>query len=276
MQKESLIKKSAILHETEVDEAIHLTTSVREPLPTIQTYCQSKTFIAHFGINGLVACASALFSLLSKLRNTTQYVLIDKLKEDLIHEIKAFECAALHRGYTEQKIIVARYAICATLDEVILQTAWGRASEWHTDTLLYTFQGEMWGGERLFAILERLREGNHPHTDLLEFIYLCLSLGFEGKYRINPKDKDSFYHILDATYHIIKNFRGDTPEKLCSLSIKTPPSQPEKKSRSFLKEILLISCGSIMLMYLLFLFFLQEASMPVLNHVQQIIHSMPE
>ncbi|MAZ40427.1 MAG: hypothetical protein CMF49_09950 [Legionellales bacterium] len=274
MQKESLIKKVAITPQPELGSASNLSSSIREPLPTIQTYCQSKTFIAAHGINNLVASASGLFSLLSKLRELFSYENITQLKQDLIHEIKAFECAALNHGYAEQQILIARYAICATLDDAILHTSWGAKSNWQEDTLLYIFHGEMWGGERLFTLLEHLKSNSEEHIALLEFIYTCMSLGFEGKYRVNAQDKDSFYAILDTTYRLIKNARGDLPEKLSNIRLQTPITQKnafqESAKKSFIPRVLLVSGGVILSMYMLFAFVTRESAQPILKHIQQI------
>lgn len=260
---------------TEKDSVLDLAPCVREPLPSIQSYCQSKTFIANFGINDLVACASGLFCLLTKLKQLSLSTDPHQLKTDLIHEIKAFECAALHRGYTEEKIMLARYAICATLDENILQTDWGFNLNWHEDTLLYTFQGEISGGERLFTMLEHLgKEQDEPDIDLLEFIYLCMSLGFEGKYRKNPEDKESFYHILDKTYHMIKKIRGDIPEKLSHFRIKAISPAAQQKKSFWLNKLLLIACSCLIIVYGLFFYSVNQSITPVLHHIEHIHQHM--
>ncbi|WP_235378984.1 type IVB secretion system protein IcmH/DotU [Candidatus Coxiella mudrowiae] len=57
---------------------------------------------------------------------------------------------------------------------------------WRQIGLLKTFQGEMWDGERFFVILKRSAEELALHLDLLELGYLCLSLGYQGKYDEKP------------------------------------------------------------------------------------------
>ena len=133
----------------------------------------------------------------------------------------------------------------------------------------------MWGGERLFTLLEHLTNDSKTHIALLEFIYTCMSLGFEGKYRVNAKDKDSFYAILDTTYRLIKNTRGDLPEKLSNIKIKKiAPSNKATHKKSLMQWVLVISCGLILSLYLLFNFITQESAKPVLNHIQQIEESL--
>jgi type IV/VI secretion system ImpK/VasF family protein len=216
MQKESLIKTST------KGERVQLPTNdpisparAKEPLPTLQTYCKSKTFIANSGINPLVAAASALFSLIHKLRKLKQAPPLENTQAALIHEIKAFECAAQTRGYRADEILVARYILCTTLDEIIHTTEWGKLHNWQNQySLLQTFQGESWGGERFFLILEKLRDNTQLHRDLLEFAYLCLSLGFQGRYRHLTHGRDDLDQVMDELFHDIRREREETYTKL--------------------------------------------------------------
>ncbi len=72
------------------------------------------------------------------------------------------------------------------IDEAVMTTPWGAASNWSTHSLLNQFHGETWGGgeEKVFAILDRVRANPVQHLALLKLIDLCLALGFEGKYRV--------------------------------------------------------------------------------------------
>ncbi|MBB72862.1 MAG: hypothetical protein CMF50_10760 [Legionellales bacterium] len=204
----------------------------REPLSSLQSYCQSKTFIAKTGVNPLIAAASALFSLISKLKRCDSYNDIDALRQNLIHEIKAFECAAQTRGYRDNEILAARYAMCCALDETIQGTAWGMEAQWHANNLLHTFQGEAWGGDRFFMMLDRLRDDAQAHIDLLEFIYICLSFGFAGKFRNQEQGGEQLINLIDELYRLIRDERGDYTAKLA----KAPANDealPRKKRSVF-------------------------------------------
>src|SRR6185436_9719425 len=56
---------------------------------------------------------------------------------------------------------------------------WGRT--W--DSLLTELRNEQNGGERFFTYLEALSANAAANLDLLEFLYVCLALGFEGRFR---------------------------------------------------------------------------------------------
>jgi type IV/VI secretion system ImpK/VasF family protein len=225
MQKESLIKttvKNELPYASTNDPISP--TRAKEPLPTLQTYCKSKTFIANSGVNPLAAAASALFSLIHKLRRLETCQDLEKTQSLLIHEIKAFECAAQTRGYRADEILIARYLLCATLDEIIHTTTWGKACDWQLQYgLLPVFQGESWGGERFFLILKKLQENSELHHDLLEFAYLCLSLGFQGRYRHLTHGRDDLDQVLDELYHGIRYQQEEDAKKLNN------PIKPFKK-----------------------------------------------
>ena len=205
----------------------------REPIARIHSYYRTKTFTVSSGINSLVTAASPLLSLGGKLRCSDHYDDIDGLYHGLIHEIKVFEHHALSQGYRSEVILVARYILCATLDDLILHTSWGSNSDWHTQTLLMAFQKETNGEERFFVILERLNEDPALHIDMLELIYLCLSLGFQGKYRHSTDHKEILDEIIDDLYQAIRWQRGTLSKQLLvrsSAAATTPVvSQAEKE-----------------------------------------------
>lgn len=227
----------AIEHEQDVLSPVFMTPPIT-PTPTIlnkkgisvQSYCPSKTFIARSGVNPLAAAGAALFSLIAKLRHTSVYHSITELRSNLIYEVKAFECAALGRHYHEEQIVVARYVICATLDETILNTSWGKNSDWQDNTLVKAFKENETTGVRVFHLLKKLQRAPNNYIDLLEFFYLCLSLGFEGKYRFIDNGRQSLDAVLDNLYRIIRRQRGDQITPLSPPSIN--PTQPVKKIKS--------------------------------------------
>lgn len=59
---------------------------------------------------------------------------------------------------------------------------WGNESEWSKISLLSSFHNETFGGEKFFQLLDRLSKNPVKHLPMLELMYLCLALGFEGKY----------------------------------------------------------------------------------------------
>ena len=74
------------------------------------------------GLNPLNAAATPLFLLVGRIRNRAQHSDPAALRESVVAEIRAFETRAGQAGIPAQTIRVARYAICATIDDVVLNT----------------------------------------------------------------------------------------------------------------------------------------------------------
>lgn len=185
---------------------------------------ESQAYNVQLGINSLVNAASPLLHLATQLREQHQKPDLSNLHQALCHEVRSFEYRAHACDFPAPVIMGGRYLICCLLDEIILTTLWGRKSEWEELSLLKTFQNESWGGERFFTILERCSQNPSLYIDLLELGYLCLSLGFKGKYQ-QVESSQHLENIIDNLYTLIRRHRGDFNKLLSpetSLLIQKP------------------------------------------------------
>lgn len=168
------------------------------------------------GDNPLIASAFALLSLVSKLRNLPFHDAVNELQERLITEIKAFENRALTKGASQGQMDIAKYLLCALLDETVLNTPWGSRSGWGHNSLSSLFYKKLVGGEEFFQILDRLKQHPSQNQDLLELAYLCLSLGFEGKYRYTNNGLHTLERQRQDLYLLIQQIKGDPQPELSS------------------------------------------------------------
>lgn len=166
------------------------------------------------GMNRITACAAPLFALISRIRNRAQHLDADKLRTSVVTEVRAFENRALQAGIPAQTVKVARYAICATLDDVVLNTPWGGQSSWGLQSMVGTFHRETVGGDRFYDLLARLEQQPGENIEMLEFIYMCLSLGFEGRLRIEPGGTDKHLQIQGRLARLIRAQRGPVERDL--------------------------------------------------------------
>lgn len=166
------------------------------------------------GMNPLNATASTLFSLVSRIRNRAQHPDPDALRRSVVAEVRAFEARALQEKFDPAAIKVARYAICATLDDVVLNTPWGGASQWGQQSMVATFHRETVGGDRFYDLLARLEKDPGRNIDMLEFLYMCLSLGFEGRLRVEQGGPDKHLEIRRGLARIIRTQRGEVERTL--------------------------------------------------------------
>jgi type VI secretion system protein ImpK len=180
----------------------------------IADYSSVAGHIAGSGLNPLVDAATALLVLAGQLRNTVSHSDVAGLREHVVQQVKLFEQTARGQGVTPETLLAARYLLCTFLDETVLSTPWGSESVWSTHTLLSTFHNETWGGEKFFLILERMLQEPGRHRDILELIYLCLSLGFQGKYGVQDQGRSRLADVQDKVYQAIRMQRGDLERDL--------------------------------------------------------------
>ena len=166
------------------------------------------------GTSALATAAAPLLVLVSQLRGVPSHADVNGLHSQVIARVQKFEADAAAAGVATEHLAAARYAMCAVLDETVLSTPWGSESIWSTHTLLTTFHKETWGGEKFFQILDRLKQDAARNVDLLELLYLCLALGFEGKYRIQNRGREQLAVVQDELYRLIRQARGDFERQL--------------------------------------------------------------
>jgi type VI secretion system protein ImpK len=166
------------------------------------------------GLNALVQAASPLLLLAVQLRNSVSQPDAAHLRDQVIAQVRQFESHAQAAGIAAQTITAARYVLCSTLDESVMNTPWGQQSGWATKTLLVIFHGESYGGEKFFVILDRLCADFSRHIDLIELMYICLALGFGGRYQIEADGRAKLADIQEDLYRRLKGQRAPAAEEL--------------------------------------------------------------
>lgn len=136
------------------------------------------------GLNPLVAAANPLLYLSGQLRASSNHPNPAALREYLAERVRTFEETARAAGVRHEHVIAGRYVLCTLLDEVAASTPWGGSGVWAKHSLLVMFHNETWGGEKFYQLLSKLGENPAANRDLLELMYICLCLGFEGRYRV--------------------------------------------------------------------------------------------
>jgi type VI secretion system protein ImpK len=166
------------------------------------------------GLNALVQAASPLLLLAVQLRNSVSQPDAAHLRDQVIAQVRQFESRAQAAGIAAQTITAARYVLCSTLDESVMNTPWGQQSGWAAKTLLVVFHGESYGGEKFFVILDRLCADFSRHIDLIELMYICLTLGFGGRYQIEVDGRAKLADIQEDLYRRLKGQRAPAAEEL--------------------------------------------------------------
>lgn len=177
--------------------------------PVKLTRASSCVFNASFSLNPLVAAAAPILVAVNHIAPQAANINPAELHRILSHELQTFEEKARKLDYRAAIIMAARYFLCCHVDEMIAgSNAQALQDFWQQQPLLQTMQGETWGGERFFMILERASDDTKTHVHLLELGFLCLNLGYQGKYRKQKADHQELENIRENLFELIKSVRG--------------------------------------------------------------------
>jgi type VI secretion system protein ImpK len=128
-----------------------------------------------------------------------------------IHMREALKLAdqeARKRGYNGDAIQLAVFAVVAFLDESILNSRNPLFADWPRKPLQEELFGTHMAGEVFFQNLQKLlgQTDSQELADLLEVYYLCVLLGFGGRYSMG--NKGDLRSIMDAVGEKIRRVRG--------------------------------------------------------------------
>jgi len=105
----------------------------------------------------------------------------EQVKGDIQRLLSESEAYVRKGAFTQEDYDQARFMVCAWVDEVILSSSWGQKGFWQREPLplqrLYYNTAD--AGEEVF---ERLNNLGLHQQDVREVYYLCLALGFKGRF----------------------------------------------------------------------------------------------
>jgi type VI secretion system protein ImpK len=221
-------------------ESFDIEQAARRPLtePVTIHHATSTAFDSQFSLNPLVAAAAPILMITNKIQSTNEPINPEQLLQELIKEIKIFENKARQLEYRSAIILAARYFLSSYVDEMITSHANSSIKNvWQAQPLLKTLQGEIWGGERFFLILERASDDSDAHIDLLELGYLCINLGYQGRYK--NENLRELEHIKDNLFVLITNQRGEPNDSLfIGKEIQTPMIINAKKQNKRVPHVI--------------------------------------
>src|SRR5262245_43093042 len=155
------------------------------------------------GVNPVVAAAAPLLQLMARLPNTINHPDPGELRERAVRSMHIFERRVRDLDLPRELLPPAHYALCASIDDVVLNTPWGSSGVWDTNSLVSIFHKEVRSGERFFHLLGQMRQNPGVYLPVIELMYLCMSLGFQGQYRLSPRGPAELDRLREETYAVI-------------------------------------------------------------------------
>ncbi|MCA2015837.1 type IVB secretion system protein IcmH/DotU [Vibrio tritonius] len=221
--------------------------------------------------NILIDAATPLFGLSLRVRSLSDCDNIEQIYQQTIEEIKAIEIELSEQGFEHAILMAYRYILCAFLDEAVMGTEWGSSSVWAEHSMLSRFHNETWGGEKVFTILGRLEDDPLRYQLLLEFIYHCLVLGFEGKYRVIEGGHVERERVIARLHEMLNGLEEKPLEALTSATDHVVQS---KYKLSTQLPIWSVFAGFVVLwigVFIGYTYLLHEKTSDVLNQLNQIL-----
>lgn len=150
-----------------------------------------------------------LFTAVVRLRANRQDIhSAEQFRAQVVNSIRAADQAAKSHGYPDEDVKLAVFALVAFLDESILNLRKPAFEDWVRKPLQEELFGRHLAGETFFENLGMLlgRRDSPELADVIEVYYLCLLLGYLGRYSISAKS--DLRAVMAHTSDKIARIRG--------------------------------------------------------------------
>ncbi len=185
-----------------------------------------------------------VFAVIVQLRSTDHYGDPETLRMRLSEVLTEAEEKATAAGAPPEDIKDATFSVVAFLDEAILSSEWAHKSTWMARPLqLDRFQrydaGEFFF-DRVQAVLQQ------PHrAEVLEMYYLCMALGFKGRYQIHGQE--TLRQLIERSHATLAKAPGITVAELAPHGSPTSRSS-DTAARRVPPWMLLVAAAAIALL----------------------------
>lgn len=162
----------------------------------------------------LVDAALPILNLVARLATTVAQNDVEGLRRRVREEFAGFEKRAAASGIKPEILRACHYALCATVDDVASNMPWGSRNVWADQSMARIFHNDTSGGERFFHLVNHFARDPETHGEVLELFYLCLSLGFQGSFRLLPEGAAELAALRARLHRQIRRRRGEVATEL--------------------------------------------------------------
>ena len=110
------------------------------------------------------------------------------------------------------------------------------------------------------------------YHELLEFMYICLALGFKGQYALSPHGQENIQNILIKLQKTLRPLRGYDYQRNQQMHLYK--SDYTVKKPLSLNRVAWGALFAFALIYFLYSMFLDSYSTEIINNVNDIINNM--
>jgi type VI secretion system protein ImpK len=168
-------------------------------------------------------------ALIVHLRSQTEYGDPAALRRRIKELIDQAERDAQRTGVPTDHVEAATFAIVAFLDETILSSSWSQKDHWVSRPLQRERYDRYDAGEVFFERLSALLEHPTQHAEAIEIYYLCMTLGFRGRYQIVQQEKLQEY--IDRCHDELERTPGIQTDTLAPNGVPTDQVAAEMRTK---------------------------------------------
>lgn len=142
------------------------------------------------------------FTLTLQLRASEDFGHAETLRRRIKDLLETTGRQATRMGASSEDVSEATFALIAFIDETILSSNWMQRDQWVARPLQLEYYNRYDAGEEFFVKLEMyLKQPDHK-AELLEVFYMCMTLGFKGRYQIHEQER--LRTLIEETYGVLR------------------------------------------------------------------------
>jgi type VI secretion system protein ImpK len=177
--------------------------------------------------NDLVAFAGPVFDLILRVKAGI-VVPSNDLRPKIAAMLTDFEKRAERYRFNHRIIQVSKFALASFVDETVLTNNFHLKEEWEKNPLQLEYFGEQLAGNKFFDKLQAMLKQIETTQDAVEIYYICMLIGFKGRYAIYEKEK--LLATMQETANALVKVGKITPVELSpNWFANDQPKPPEKR-----------------------------------------------
>ncbi|MEW6127920.1 MAG: type IVB secretion system protein IcmH/DotU [Acidobacteriota bacterium] len=133
--------------------------------------------------NNLVSLATPVFDLILQVKANLVIPSVE-MRQAINAMLQQMEQQAESLGFKNTQTQAAKFALAAFVDETVLIAKFPLRDYWEKTPLQLEYFGEQLAGNTFFERLQKMMEEGEAYLDAIELYYVCLLLGFKGRYNI--------------------------------------------------------------------------------------------
>jgi type VI secretion system protein ImpK len=176
--------------------------------------------------NDLITFAGPVFDLILRLKAGIVAPSND-LRPKVASMLEDFEKRAERYRFNHKIVQVSKFALAAFVDETVLMNNFPMRDQWEKYALHLEYFGEQLAGNKFFEKLQAMLGQIEVTKDAVEVYYVCMLLGFKGRYAVYEQEK--LLAIMQQTANALVKAGKIVPVELSPHWLANDQPEPPKK-----------------------------------------------